>query len=143
MSKIIIFNNLKGGVGILIPTDEFKNDLDFVASKSLGNGVEYKIVDKEYVESLDFQFRDAWEYSDGIYFNQNKAKSIWKDKWREARKPLLTSLDIEFMKAVEVGNSAKQAEIFAKKQALRDVTKIDIIGNTQEEIKSVWPDILK
>jgi hypothetical protein len=78
-----------------------------------------------------------------IIVNSNKAKAIWKDKWREARKPILASLDIEFMKAVEAGDSEKQAEIASKKQALRDVTQTEIVGNTPEEIKSVWPDILK
>jgi hypothetical protein len=78
-----------------------------------------------------------------IIVNSDKAKAIWKNKWREARKPLLASLDIEFMKAVETADPSKQAEIASKKQALRDVTQTEIIGNTPEEIKSVWPNILK
>ena len=77
-----------------------------------------------------------------IIVNPNKAKAIWKDKWREARQPLLASLDIEFMKAVEAGDSEKQAEIASKKQALRDVTQTEIVGNTPEEIKAVWPSVL-
>jgi hypothetical protein len=77
-----------------------------------------------------------------IIVNPDKAKAIWKDKWREARKPLLASLDIEFMKAVEAGDSEKQAEIASKKQALRDVTQTEINGNTPEEIKAVWPSVL-
>lgn len=77
-----------------------------------------------------------------IIINPDKAKAIWKDKWRDARKPLLASLDIEFMKAVEAGDSAKQAEIAAKKQELRDVTQTDISGNSPEEIKAVWPSVL-
>lgn len=77
-----------------------------------------------------------------IIINPDKAKSIWKDKWREARKPILASLDIDFMKAVEAGNSVKQAEIAQKKQALRDVTLTPIPGTTPEEIKSVWPEVL-
>jgi len=77
-----------------------------------------------------------------IIVNPDKAKAIWKDKWREARKPLLASLDIEFMKAVEAGDSEKQAEIASKKQALRDVTQTKINGNTPEEIKAVWPSVL-
>ena len=78
-----------------------------------------------------------------IIVNPDKANAIWKDKWREARKPLLASLDIEFMKAVESVDTEKQAEIALKKQALRDVTNTEINGNTPEEIKAVWPDILK
>jgi hypothetical protein len=77
-----------------------------------------------------------------IIVNPDKAKAIWKDKWREARKPLLASLDIEFMKAVETADSEKQAEIASKKQALRDVTQTEIVGNTPEEIKAVWPSVL-
>jgi len=77
-----------------------------------------------------------------IIVNPDKAKAIWKDKWREARKPLLASLDIEFMKAVEAGDSEKQAEIASKKQALRDVTQTKINGNTPEKIKAVWPSVL-
>ena len=77
-----------------------------------------------------------------IIINLDKAKAIWKDKWREARKPLLASLDIEFMKAVETADTEKQAEIASKKQALRDVTQTEIVGNTPEEIKAVWPSVL-
>jgi len=77
-----------------------------------------------------------------IIVNPDKAKAIWKDKWREARKPLLASLDIEFMKAVESADTAKQAEIAEQKQALRDVTQTEINGNTPEEIKAVWPSVL-
>ena len=78
-----------------------------------------------------------------IIINPDKAKAIWRDKWREARKPLLASLDIEFMKAVETGDFEKQTEIASKKQSLRDVTLTEIVGNTPEEIKAVWPDILQ
>jgi hypothetical protein len=77
-----------------------------------------------------------------IIVNPDKAKAIWKDKWREARKPLLASLDIEFMKAVETADTDKQAEIASKKQALRDVTQTEIVGNTPEEIKAAWPSVL-
>ena len=77
-----------------------------------------------------------------IIVNPDKAKAIWKDKWREARKPLLASLDIEFIKAVESADTDKQAEIASKKQALRDVTQTEIAGNTPEEIKAVWPSVL-
>jgi len=77
-----------------------------------------------------------------IIVNPDKAKAIWKDKWRDARKPLLASLDIEFMKAVESADTEKQAEIASKKQALRDVTQTEIVGNTPEEIKAVWPSVL-
>jgi hypothetical protein len=77
-----------------------------------------------------------------ITINPEKAKAIWKNKWRGAREKILELLDIEFMKAVETGNTEKQAEIASKKQALRDVTLTEIVGNTPEEIKSAWPSVL-
>jgi len=77
-----------------------------------------------------------------IIVNPDKAKAIWKNKWREARKPILASLDIEFMRAVESADTIKQAEIASKKQALRDVTLTEITGNTPEKIKAVWPSVL-
>ena len=77
-----------------------------------------------------------------ITINPDKAKAIWKNKWRGAREKILELLDIEFMKAVETGNIEKQAEIASKKQALRDVTLTEIVGSTPEEIKAVWPSVL-
>lgn len=77
-----------------------------------------------------------------ITINPDKARAIWKNKWREARNPILAFLDIEFMRALESGNILRQSEISAKKQALRDVTLTPINGDTPEEIKSVWPDVL-
>ena len=78
-----------------------------------------------------------------ITINLDKAKDIQKNKWRTARKPLLEKLDTEFMRAVETGDTTKQQQIAAKKQALRDVTNTDLSSvTTPEELKNVWPDIL-
>ena len=76
-----------------------------------------------------------------IKVNLDKAKDIWLDHYRRARTPLLAALDVEFMRAVESGNTNLQKEIASKKQALRDVTKTDL-PNTLEEIKATWPEIL-
>jgi hypothetical protein len=49
------------------------------------------------------------------------------------------------MRAVEQGNTAKQAEISAKKQALRDATDDPILSKskTPEELKKATPAALK
>ena len=74
-----------------------------------------------------------------------KAVEIKKEMVRQERAPLLAQLDVEFMRAVEAGDTAKQAEIATKKQALRDATKDPIILNatTPEELKAAVPDALK
>ena len=53
-----------------------------------------------------------------IKIDMAKAREIHKNKIRDARKPLLESLDIEFQKALET--SADTSAIIAKKNALRD-----------------------
>lgn len=140
MAKIIAYNN-NGGMGIIIPVLNNESNIVDFASENVGPGIEYVIIDNSQLP-LDQTFRDALEVSGGIKFNADKAKTIWKNKWREARKSKLASLDIDFMRAVESGDQAKQAEISGKKQALRDVTLTEIPGTTPEEIKSVWPEVL-
>ena len=81
-----------------------------------------------------------------IGINVDKAKQIHKDKIREVRNPLLEKKDVEYMRALEVGDTTKVAEIVAEKQNLRDATTIvantnitatSVLGIT-EELKQVW-----
>jgi hypothetical protein len=81
-----------------------------------------------------------------IGINVDKAKEIHKDKIREVRNPLLEKKDVDYIRAQEVGDTAKIAEITAEKQALRDATIIvantnitatSVLGVT-EELKQVW-----
>ena len=68
--------------------------------------------------------------------NITKAKDIWKDKIRAARKPKLEELDVEFIKAQESGSDT--SAIVAKKKELRDYpAKVDS-ATTVDEIKAVW-----
>jgi hypothetical protein len=83
-----------------------------------------------------------------IKINLDKAKEIHKDKIREARKPLLEKLDVDFVRALELGGDT--ASIATQKQALRDVTNIvteaEISGTTVDEIttelKAIWNEDL-
>ena len=81
-----------------------------------------------------------------IGINVDKAKEIHKDKIREVRNPLLEKKDVEYIRALESGDTAKVAEIVAEKQNLRDATTIvantnitatSVLGIT-EELKQVW-----
>jgi len=64
-------------------------------------------------------FRDAWSLSGTVISeDMTKAKEIFKDKIREARKPLLEEKDVELMKALEAG--AITTDIATAKDALRD-----------------------
>jgi hypothetical protein len=57
-----------------------------------------------------------------ITVNLNKAKNIAKDKLRTERAPVLATLDVTFMRAVESGNTSLQTAIAEQKQELRDIT---------------------
>ena len=79
-----------------------------------------------------------------------KVRELHKDKMRGVRTPLLAALDVEFMRAVEAGDTAKQAEIATKKQHLRDctncvdtyeITSTSLLGVT-EQMKQCWEDCL-
>ena len=77
-----------------------------------------------------------------ITVNMDKAKEIHKIKLRDARKPLLETLDVQFTRALETGKDT--TEIVKKKQELRDLTSHPSLVNakTPEELKAFWPEIL-
>jgi hypothetical protein len=77
-----------------------------------------------------------------IIINIDKAKAIKLDQLRAERAPLLAALDLAFMRAVEQGDTAKQASIAAEKQALRDITKAPLPDDVAT-LKEFTPDILK
>jgi phosphotransferase system IIA component len=75
-----------------------------------------------------------------IVIDITKAKEVWKDKIRNARKSALAKLDIDFIKAQE--QSLDTTSIVADKQTLRDLpNKVDT-ANSIEEIKAVWNNML-
>ena len=76
----------------------------------------------------------------GITIDITKAKEVWKNKIREARKPALEKLDVEFIKAQEV--SSDTTTIISNKNTLRDLPSQVDSANTVDEIKAVWNDML-
>jgi hypothetical protein len=76
----------------------------------------------------------------GITIDIPKAKEIWKNKIREARKSALEKLDVDYMRANEQGNDT--TTIVADKQTLRDLPSQVDTANTVDEIKTVWNDML-
>lgn len=96
----------------------------------------------DYTIPAERTFREAWEANaetSVIYVNMEKAKEVWRDKIRLARKPELAKLDTAFMKALEAG--ADTTAIVAQKQALRDAPAhagIDA-ATTPDELTAVQP----
>jgi len=123
-------------VAVVIPCGDINN-----AINDIPIGSEYKIVESL---NIDDEYFEAYEFDliEGAKINITKAKEIHYNKFRFSRSSLLEKLDISFMRAVETGDINLQKEIASQKQALRDVTSIDL-PDTLEEIKEVWPEILK
>lgn len=132
----IIYPQESGQVAVIIPAGDVQDCI-----KDVPAGLPYKIVDSL---DIDNDYFNAYDYSEeaGAEVNISKAQLIHLDKFRAARAPKLAALDIDFMKAVETFNAGEQAVIAAKKQALRDVTKITL-PDTLPEIKATWPTILE
>ena len=70
-----------------------------------------------------------------ITIDLDKAKLIKKDKLRTQRKPLLESLDVAYIRALEVGTDT--TEIVTEKQRLRDITNLVDNCSTVEELKAI------
>ena len=89
-------------------------------------------------------YRDAWADGSGtaIIHDMTKAAEIMRDKLRIARAPLLTALDVEMSRAFD--DKVLQAEIEAKRQALRDVTIAPAIENAKniEALDALIPVLL-
>ena len=89
----------------------------------------------------DRHFRSAWTLSGKtITEDLATAKNIFKDKIREARKPLLDAEDVVYMKALEAGDSSAQSASVAKKKALRDAPAAKAItdADTIAKLKAAW-----
>jgi hypothetical protein len=69
----------------------------------------------------------------------NRALDVHKKQVRIKREIIFKDLDVQFMRALEAGNSTLAAEIGTKKQALRDATNIDS-GSiaTLDDVKALW-----
>lgn len=85
----------------------------------------------------DRTFRDAWEFNGGISVNFDKAKELTKVRLRREREPLLKSLDIQFMKALEKGEPTES--IVAEKQRLRDLPSLADLSKNLDALKSLKP----
>ena len=88
-------------------------------------------------------FRNAWVLNsdrDVITEDLAIAKTMFKDKIREVRTSLLAELDVEYMKALEAGNSSAQTTARNNKQALRDAPAASAITNASNisQLKAAW-----
>lgn len=73
-----------------------------------------------------------------ITINIEKAKNIFISKLRRFREDELPKLDIQYIRALELGSST--IDIISKKELLRDLPNMDLSDVTNlDELKEKWP----
>lgn len=77
-----------------------------------------------------------------ITHDMEKARDIWKNKIRVARKPILEQLDIEYIRTLEQDGDVDS--IIQIKQKLRDYPNKPEIENANsiEELREIWDNDL-
>ncbi len=91
----------------------------------------------------DRTYRGAWVNSGArIVVDMAAAREIHRDNLRRDRAPLLVSLDVQFMRALECDEQT--ADITEQKRRLRDVTGDPRIeaADTPEELTALTLDVL-
>ena len=109
----------------------------YIADKD-GNSIE---TSKATSKPSDRHFRNAWSLSGTVISeDMTTAKTIFKDKIRDVRKPLLEAQDVLYMKAIEDGDSSAQSTVATKKKELRDAPAASAITNadTIAKLKAAW-----
>lgn len=109
------------------------------------DATDVQIVDESAIPT-DRTFRNGWKAGMGkVEHDMPKCREIHKDRLRELRAPKLAALDVEYMRALEAGDSALAADIAAQKQVLRDVTKDPAItaAKTVDELKAAVPAVMR
>ena len=103
-----------------------------------GNSIE---TSKATSKPSDRHFRNAWTLSGTVISeDMTTAKTLFKEKIREVRKPLLEAQDVLYMKAIEDGDSSAQSTVATKKKELRDAPAASAITNadTIAKLKAAW-----
>ena len=89
----------------------------------------------------DRHFRGAWSLSGTVITeDMTAAKTIFQDKIREVRGPLLEAEDVVYMKALEADDSDAKAASVTKKAALRNAPAASAITNAADiaALKAAW-----
>jgi len=89
----------------------------------------------------DRHFRGAWSLSGTVITeDMTAAKTIFQDKIREVRGPLLEAEDVVYMKALEADDSSAKSASVTKKGKLRDAPAASAINSadTIAKLKAAW-----
>jgi hypothetical protein len=140
MEKLIVFKN-EMNMLTFIPSYASSSLSKVIPTDSKYFYIESSIGDSHFVECYDVD----WSLNNGetttYVVDIEKAKQKFIKHIRDARNIVFPNLDVEFMKALEIGNST--ADIVLKKQTLRDLPTMNLSDvTTIDELKGKWPAYL-
>jgi hypothetical protein len=141
-------------VAICTPVLDSGLTVQEIAKKDVPQDCPYVICEADLLPT-DNSFFDAWVYdmAEGevpIGIDVEAAHQLWKNEWRSKREPIMKRLDVEWMRAMEMGNTELAQTLAHKKQVLRDVTLIQLPNRMEDDsvseftnrVKQVWPECL-
>lgn len=140
----LLYTQSNGVCAIVTPISESGETLEQIIEKAVPAGTPYVQVEDTEIPT-DRSYRNAWVVNgDKITVDLAKAKAVHQDKIRVARDPIMKQLDVQYLRAVERGDTAQQTAIARQKQALRDAPADPAIANatTIDELRAYWPDEL-
>jgi hypothetical protein len=155
--KVIVYKNENNRLSVIYPcykddmTDQEKDEYaEFVKNKDVpkqedGSPTPSWLIDVNDLPSFK-SVRNAWNINElgQIYFNRDKAIEIKKEQFRNLRKPLLEKLDVQFMRALEVGDTSTIQIVTQKKSELRDITSVDFSSyDAPQKLHEFIPNLLK
>lgn len=88
---------------------------------------------------------ESWRLSPtgALVWNAEAGRDLKLREIRAVRKPILEKLDVQFIRALEDGDTSTVAEVSAKKKRIRDVTLIDLTAyDTPEKLNAFMPETL-
>jgi|LakMenE18May11ns_1017448.scaffolds.fasta_scaffold9772566_2 hypothetical protein len=116
---------------------DFNNPDGYGSDKTLEELIEEKNNNTTFYRDALIQFEKPKIKK--ISINIDIAKNIWKNKLREQRKPLLETLDVQYIRALERGQTETIQKIVKKKEFLRDIIQDPRIENAEntDDLKEV------
>jgi len=144
--KKIIYTRPDGGLSVVHPVintlgeAEGFTEADALAralAKLPADAINPQVVEPTVIPT-DRTFRNGWSHGGNkVDHDLPKCREILKDKLRADRVPKLAALDMAYMRADEMGDTAEKRSIAAQKQVLRDVTSNPAIeaAQTPEALK--------
>ena len=146
MSRIV-FKNLDGSVGIIVPAENTTLTVEEIAEKDVPSGLSYRITDESNIP-VDRTFRAAWvddNPTESIDVDMSKARDLHMSRLRELRNKKFEELGFSTRLAPELEEALVTTSNKAKLRALRDMpdnTDLEV-AKTPEDLRLIIPKELR